>query len=409
LAFLGGVLAGAGSLLVRHWPVLMALSFAGWAARTWLMLAAVRVSRIDGVLGYLVVVLVPITTLVALILMLRAVRVSLPAVRAVAEAGGRTGVRALLDHLGSVLVPFLVVYAYSGYLKEDVSEYVYGVAAQVAFAENDPTDPRPVDVASRLPFQITVALLAVVAVAALLRFGLGRWKGAARRPWLGIVGAYLEIIWITLAAAFLFNEFNRWLTSRRLVNWLEDAAVRVLDQLGPLSANAVLDWLYRFAADAVAVIAVPVAWLAVGAVVYGRTLAPSPVPADLSAVRAWRGLPATLQGLLRTLGAGVRERFGPMMLALGLLLRARVHPILLVFLVVQSTPVWLWEIERLLIGPRDLIDVWIPLSRPLGVINDAIRATLLVCLLAATVEHVLRTTTVTGEAAARTSEGASPH
>ena len=102
----------------------MALSFAGWAARTWLMLAAVRVSRIDGVLGYLVVVLVPITTLVALILMLRAVRVSLPAVRAVAEAGGRTGVRALLDHLGSVLVPFLVVYAYSGYLEEDISECV---------------------------------------------------------------------------------------------------------------------------------------------------------------------------------------------------------------------------------------------------------------------------------------------
>src|SRR5688572_24729286 len=124
LVFLGHVLAGAGSLLVRHWPVLLALSFAGLAARTWLMLAAVRVSRIDGVLGYLVVVLVPITTLVALILMLRAVRVSLPAVRAVGQSGGRTGVRALLDHLGSVLVPFLVVYAYSGYLNEDVSDYV---------------------------------------------------------------------------------------------------------------------------------------------------------------------------------------------------------------------------------------------------------------------------------------------
>jgi hypothetical protein len=38
LAFLGSVVAGAGSLLVRHWPVLVALSFAGWAARTWLML-----------------------------------------------------------------------------------------------------------------------------------------------------------------------------------------------------------------------------------------------------------------------------------------------------------------------------------------------------------------------------------
>ena len=286
---------------------------------------------------------------------------------------------------------------------------MYGVVAQVAFAENDPTDPRSVDVASRLPFQITVALLSVVAVAALLRFGLGRWKGAARRPWLGILGAYLEIIWITLAAAFLLNEFKRWLTSRRLVDWLEDTTVRVLDQLGPLSANGVLDWLYRFAADAVAVVAVPVAWLTVGAVVYGRALAPSPVPADLPAVRAWRGLPATLRGLLRTLGASLRERFGPMMLALGLLVRARVRPILLVclvFLVVQSTPTWLWEIERLLIGPRELVDVWIPLSRPLGVINDAIRATLLVCLLAATVEHLLRATAVTADAGARTSEAA---
>jgi hypothetical protein len=70
----GAVLGRAALLLVRHWPVLhwpvlhwpvlhwpvlLALSFAGLAARGLLLIAAVWVSKANGVLGFLVMVLVP--------------------------------------------------------------------------------------------------------------------------------------------------------------------------------------------------------------------------------------------------------------------------------------------------------------------------------------------------------------
>jgi hypothetical protein len=60
------------------------------------------------------------------------------------------------------------------------------------------------------------------------------------------------------------------------------------------------------------------------------------------------------------------------------------------FLVAQTARDWLWEVERLLIGPRDLEEVWWPLSGPLSVLNDAVGVVLLAALLAAAVDRVLR-------------------
>jgi hypothetical protein len=50
----------------------------------------------------------------------------------------------------------------------------------------------------------------------------------------------------------------------------------------------------------------------------------------------------------------------------------------------------MWEAERFLIGPRDLQDVWIPISGPLALLNDAVGVVLLTCLLGAAVDRVLR-------------------
>jgi hypothetical protein len=46
---------------------------------------------------------------------------------------------------------------------------------------------------------------------------------------------------------------------------------------------------------------------------------------------------------------------------------------------------WLWEIERFLIGPRDLWTRWAPLSAWLGPLNDAIAVVGVTCVVAATV------------------------
>ncbi|HKS99050.1 MAG TPA: hypothetical protein VJT31_05910, partial [Rugosimonospora sp.] len=394
----GAVLGHAARLLVRHWPVLLTLSLGGLAARGLLLLAAVRVSRFNGVLGFLVMVLVPVTTLTALVLMLRAVRGSLPWTRAAAGPGtGR--VRALLDHLGSVLVPFLAVYASYGYLKDDVSQYSYQVWQAETFGNADIfTDPGKVDVARRLPYQVTTVLVAVVVSAALLRWWLGRWKGAERRPWLGILGAYLEVIWITLAAAVLVSASKDWVSSRRAVQWASDSTTGAVAHLGALThpVHVATAWLGQLVDDAGAVIVVPVAWLTVGAVVFGYRIAPPPVPAHelfVRAARRWFRLPRPVRKVVADGSASLRDRFGPLVHGLRLLARTGLLPMLLfclAFLVVQSSAQWLWELERLLIGPRDLASVWVPLSGPLSVVNDAVRTTLLVCLLGSAVNQVLR-------------------
>jgi hypothetical protein len=390
----GAVLGRAGRLLVRHWPVLLTLSFAGLAARGLLLIAAVWVSKANGVLGFLVMVLVPITALTALILMLRAVRPSLPWSRAAAVPG-----QSLLNHLGSVLVPFLAVYASYGYLKDDATQYVYQVLQSEVFSNAKLfTDPTKVDVADRLPFRITSALIGAVVAAALLRLVLSRWKGAARRPWLGIFGAYLEVVWITLAAAFLVNRSKHWLTTRQAAHWVQDGVNGAIDHLGLFSraAHGGTSWLGTLLADAGTVIVVPVAWLTVGAVVFGHTIAPTPVSANelfIRAARRWVRLPKPVRKLLAGGSASLRDRFGPLVHGLRLLARTGLRPMLLfclAFLIVQSASDWLWEVERLLIGPRELGSVWMPLSGPLSVLNDAIRTTLLVCLLGAAVEQVLR-------------------
>jgi hypothetical protein len=415
LVSVGSVVGGAGRLLLRHWPVLLALSFAGLAARAALSTAAVKVSKIDGVLGYLVVVLVPVATMVALVLMLVAMRTSLPTARGAGPGlpslGSRT--RSILDHLGSILIPFLIVYAYTGYLREDMSEYVYGVLEAEVFTDNTLIDPGRVDVASRLPFRVTAWLLTVVAVAALLRFALGRWEGAVRRRWLGIIGAYLEIIWITLAAAFLLNQTKAWLTSRRVVQWIEDAVDRALEPLGSFAsvANGALHWCYQLAVDATVVIGVPLAWLTVGAVVYGHRLAPPALSASRPIADGWRRVPGPIRSLALAVSGSLRERFGPMVFGLRLLFHTNLRPMLLfclVFLVVQATSEWLWQLQRLLIGPRDLATVWVPLSGLLSVVNDAVRATVLVCLVAAAVEFVLRSSPLIAARAAEHTEADPP-
>jgi hypothetical protein len=82
--------------------------------------------------------------------------------------------------------------------------------------------------------------------------------------------------------------------------------------------------------------------------------------------------------------------------ALRVLLRAGLPSMLLfclLFLVTQTTGIWLFLLERRLIGPRDLAHFWMPLSDPLSVLNDGFRTVLLVCLLGGAVARVLQTGT----------------
>jgi len=394
------VLRSGAAVLAGHWPVLLALSFAGLGARHYLLVAAVAVSKINGYLGILVLVVVPLTTLSALVLMLLAARASLPWL-ASALPGSRGPApgepapvrRSLLDHLGSVLVPFLAVYASYGYLKDDFTDYSWGVLEDVW--GNGGT------IGNRLGGAFTVTLVAIVAVAVVARWLLGRWKLARRRPWLGLFGAYIEAVWVTLVA-WTINKASGfgqdWLDGRRVVHGLKDTTTAVVDRLGPLAhpAHGGLNLIGTLTGSVNSVILVPVAWLAVGAVVYGYQIRPPAPPShdliDLARDR-WLRLPAPVRRIGAELGGDLRERFGPLWFGLRLLVRTGLRPMLLfclTFLVVQSTDTWLFMVEKWLVGPADLHRLWVPLSDVLVVLNDGVRTVLLAALLAAAVDRVLR-------------------
>jgi len=406
----GAVLASAVRLLWRHWPVLFALYFAGAAARAFIMIGAVQASRLSGVLGVMVVILGPVATLISLVLMLRVVRPSLPWLAAAtadlpAEEGEARHRRpTLMDHLASALIPFLAVYASWGYLKEDVSDYVYNVLKDASF--NDARvfeDPgvlgRELD--QRLPFNTSITLISVIVVAIVLRWLLNVWRGGRKWPVLGILGAYVEVIWIIVTIATLNqarDPLTSWLRERKVVEWLLDLWDRAVEALGPLTdiARNAGEWLMGAIASADTVIVVPLAWLAVGAVVYGHKLAP-PAPSTSELLRRaskrWSALPKPLRVVGANMSSDVRERFTPLVHGIRTLARAGLAPMLffcIAFLVAQTARDWMWEAERMLIGPHDLQEVWMPLSGPLGLFNDAVGVVLLACLLAAAVDRVLR-------------------
>ncbi|MEJ3750170.1 hypothetical protein WEI85_43790 [Actinomycetes bacterium KLBMP 9797] len=403
----GAVLLTAARLLWRHWPVLFALFFAGAAIRAFSLIGAVWASKLNDVLGMLILILGPVATLVALVLMLRALLPSLPWLAAAASSSRDDGPgrpKTLMDHLASALVPFLAVYASWGYLNEDVSNYFYEVWADAAF--NDPavfTDPGVIkeNLQDRLPWGITTTLVVVVVFAVLLRWVLSTWQGARRWPALGILGAYVEVIWILVTMVALNatrDPVTEWVRDRKVVQWLLDLWQQVTSWLGPFT-NAVRgagEWLAGALASADTVIVVPLAWLAVGAVVYGYRLAePGPPASELlqRATSRWQALPRPVRVVGTNLTTDVRDRFTPLIHGLRVMFRAGLAPMLffcLAFLLAQTAREWMWEAERLLIGPQDLQTIWMPVSGALSTVNDGVGVVLLACLLGAAVDRVLR-------------------
>ncbi|GAA4168881.1 hypothetical protein GCM10022251_60390 [Phytohabitans flavus] len=405
------VLGSAVRLLWRHWPVLFALYFAGAAAKAFILIGAVQASKLSGVLGAMIIVLGPVATLISLVLMLRVVRPSLPWLAAATadpqpDESGAAPRRppTLMDHLASALIPFLAVYASWGYLQADFSGYVYEVWEDTSF--NDPRvfdDPSVIgrELDQRLPYDTSFTLIAVIVVAVVLRWLLNTFRASHRWPVLSILGAYLEVIWIIVSLAALNqvrDPVTGWLLDRKVVQWLLDLWSAFVEALGPFTAivRRAGEWLVGAIASADSVIVVPLAWLAVGAVVYGHRLAPpAPSTSELlqRASKRWNALPKPMRAVGASVTSDVRERFTPLVHGLRTLARAGLAPMLffcISFLVAQTATDWLWEAERFLIGPRDLEEVWIPLSGPITLFNDAVGVVLLATLLAAAVDRVLR-------------------
>jgi hypothetical protein len=395
------VVAAGTRLWLRHWPVLLTLALLGAAVRMGAIWAATVISEHDNTLGVLVLVLAPLGSVTAIVMMLYSMRGSLPHIASAAattapEDALRHRERRLIDMLASVLVPFLAVYASYGLLKEDTDRFINAVAADEFFNNADifyrpggGIDP------DRFVFATGWAAVAIVAGAIVFRFGLAKLEGLRGWTSLGFAGAYVEVLWLTtLAAHFTIYQDAvwDWVESRRGVEIFVGWWLDLLDLIGPAAGpiDVAADWLLGVLGNFDAIVVVPVAWLTVGAVVYGHKLVPPPEPPKRKS-RIMAKVPGPIRRWGSELLADVQERFSALFGGLRQLAVAGLGPMLifgLAFLASARLEDGLNLLARNLIGPQEL-NIWLAFSPHVGTVTRAIGLTVTMCLLAAAVDRVL--------------------
>jgi len=391
---------GAGiRLWLRHWPALLTLALLGGAGRMAAIWGATEASDKNNTLGIGILVLAPLASVTAIVLMLHVLRHSLPHISTVADtdapANGTTGrQRRLLDILASVLVPFLAVYASYGFLREDIDRFVNSAVAD-EFLNNadifyDPANAIDTD---RFVFATGWLAVAIVAGAVVLRWGLARLEGARGWLWLGFAGAYVEVLWLTTLAAHVTLYKDKawdWVEGRKGIDIFAGWWLDLMDRLGAAAnpVDAVTDWLFGVLGDFDALVVIPVSWLAVGAVVYGHRLVPPPEPRER---RIFARVPKPVRKVSGEVLGDVRERFAGLTGGLRQLAIAGLAPMLifaLAFLASARLEDGLNLLARRLIGPREL-DTWLAFSPHVATVTRAVGLTVTMCLLAAAVDRVL--------------------
>lgn len=417
------VVADGGRLWLRHWPALLTIALLGGAVRMGAIWAATAISEVNSTLGFAVLVLGPLGSVAAIILMLLAMRGSLPALSAAARAESPEDPathrpRRVMDVLASVLVPFLAVYASYGYLAEDRRRYQNAVIT-LEYQEKDIWSGALMPDGERAFVATGWVLLAVIAVAVVLRWGLARLEGRLNATPLGFAGAYVEAFWLIVLASALTayrGDLWAWVESRRaidiVIGWWES----FLDLLGPVAGpvDVVVARLVEVLGDLDDLVVVPLAWLAVGAVVFGHKLAPPPRPgrrlAPLervpSPVRKWAGqafqpIIGDVRNRLNGLVGGLRQLavggLGPMLVfGIAFLAATRLEDVLAFAI-------------RAVVGPRSL-DTWLAFSPHVGTVTRAVGLTVTIALLAAAIDRVMArdrsAATATGDGGAVLDDGA---
>ena len=255
-------------LLWRHWPALIALGLAAGIVRQLLIDVTVEAARWrDGLGGELMVPLIPAVMLIAMVLMLRIMRPSLPYLGPLGKS------ESMLRYLGSVTIPFLAFYFAAGYAVYDYMSFGYSVAVESAFGwtqgETRPTFGQP-------------AVILGVAIAAFVLRGILNILGARRRPWLALPALYPEILWMYMAL-FVTNLYLGpsvdGLRQTRIYQWLLTV---IADAPGVLST-----WGRALLEDSAIVLVVPITALVAGSVVLAVKESRPPSAATVTGWRRW--------------------------------------------------------------------------------------------------------------------------
>lgn len=391
------------ALVAAHWPVLATIFLFGAAGRYGFLWLAVVLSEEHSTLAGLIVPLAPLSTLAAIIAMLLVVSRSLTTlvVDTDTPAPG-TGPRSdgWLGVVVSALVPFLTVYAAQGLLKQDVRSYVNEATYDELFGSADVFYGGGANV-DRTAIATGWLLAAIVALAFVLRFVFDRYSLPARSRPFALGAAYVEALWlVTLGVVFTSYQDRAWawITERVFVHWVQDRWSAFIEVLGPVGqpVATVAGWIGTFVDNADDVVLVPLAWLTVAAVVFGRSIAPpSPrsrrVPGPLAAVGA--RTPEMVRRWAGEATAGLRSRFSGLRDGFRILALGGLVPMVmfcLVFVIADQANALVNELWRFVLGPRDR-DTALAFSPWLDITASTVEYVVLAGLLAAAIERILTT------------------
>lgn len=392
-----GLLRTAWRLLTAHWWQLLAIATCAYVLHHYLIQAAVRVGRAGAVPGLLVFSLVPLVPLVATVLMLLVLRER-------HQSSG--GLASFIAAIGSVLIPFLVVYESQGDFLDDLGSFF-----NVGFEDDMETGA---DTLYRTPDATSPLVIAVVAAAFLLRAVGSRladrdtlWQGRQRplRSVLRSLMGYAEVVWIVLGTVVVtagLRGLHDWWQQRRigrgLADWWEGftASFPTLGAFGEWLTAAVGTLLDGVTTALVA----PLAWLTIGVVVYGLSAADSISEHEvLAAVRRTSRLsrvtqrvnPAVITLAWRRI-ADPEGRFGALLGGVAMILRSRFVPVL-VFCVLYTVlttglPFAIWDLARTVFSRFEYPD-WLAAYGPLQALSQVALLCLTAPLLAAFADALL--------------------
>ncbi|WP_147062608.1 hypothetical protein [Knoellia locipacati] len=393
------VLVSAWRILRTYWAPFVAIACLGLALRSGALWLAVVVSDHNAFVAQLILVLAPLGFLLAMIAMLWMTRGALPNVaelsrREARQAPTEKRQMRLVDVAVSVLVPFLAVYVSYGLLKEDLLRFT-NEAAYAEFNQFSLSEDIDYDFAGRLAIYDWQVVLAIVAIAWVLRYALGRFESVTRFLWLAFVGALVEVYYTSQVAQKVANIREAgvtWVEDRQASRLVLDQYDQVVATLGPLAnpVDTATTWLFGLLGAVDAVVIVPLAWITVGAVVLGHKLSGPEAPAAQPNPR-WERIPAPVRRFGGGLVADVRERWSAFWNGLRMMATAGLLPMLtfcLAFLLVLRIPWLVAQLLRLVIGPVET-KTWLafsPLEKSVGL---AVTMVLAAALLAAAIDWLL--------------------
>ncbi len=356
------IVRGTLRLYASVWPALVAIFLGGWIANYLLIRFAGFVANIDPLYGQLVLplaVLARVASYVAMFLVLRP---------------GKSFVEAL----GSSILPFLIVFATWGLIKDD---WVAFSLAQLEQRDFGPDNVVPLFIG------VTPVTIGVVVVAFVLRFVLKRYSKALP-GWFNYCATYLEAVWIFIALDILGQllvDVPAWLQSRRIVAWGIEVLEAAKEAFAPL--RWVVDGAAWLADQAGTVIGLPLAWLTLAGIVYAVSTKPRTASVTVTAARRrWGAVPVFARKRIAELGSDVAGRWTPIAGAVRLVWRAGAVTMalfVLAYAVLDTSTLWLnFGVNRLL-GPHEL-QWWAASDTPISLVIDLVVEPVRLCLIAAT-------------------------